>query len=352
MISRVADSCFWLTRYLERVDTWARMLDVTSGFSLDVDLEGSGRWRPLLVVVGQEEDFLERIGEDAVEDEEVVQNYLVWDARHSCSLYSAMRAVRENARTIREVMSVEMWEAINESWLWLNSRSAKRLYERERDAFYERLSSQCMLFHGICYSTMLHDDPFTFMKLGRAVERVGQTARILDVRHHSLADADESEESPADAARWLSILRTLSAYEPFFKRAANVLSGPAVAGFLLFDRTFPRSVLHNLDRARGLLMRLRESEPPGSRSESWEALERLRGSVLQLDIEEVHRLGLHETLTWIVDDTALLCDAIHDEYLDPPLAALRARVKGTIGLQAGVSEAGGSSVASQSQIQS
>lgn len=351
MISRVAESCFWLTRYLERVDTWARMLDVTSGFSLDVDLAGSGRWRPLLVVVGQEEDFLARIGEDSIEDADVVQNYLVWDREQPCSLYSSARAVRENGRTIREVMSVEMWEAVNESWLWLNSRSARRLYERERDAFYQRLSSQCMLFHGVCYSTMLHDDPFTFMKLGRAVERIGQTARTLDVRHHALEDPAEREESPADAARWLSILRSCSAYEPFFKRATNVLSGPAVAGFLLFDRTFPRSVLHNLDRARGLLLRLRENEPRHSRSPSWEALERLRGSVLQLDIEEVHHLGLHEVVTWIVDDTARLCEAIHDEYLDPPLAALRARVKGSIWSLADAPDESASSQASQSQIQ-
>lgn len=326
MISRVADSCFWLTRYLERVDTWSRLLEVTSSFSLDVDLDGAERWRPLVVVVGQEEDFLERIGPDQIENGEVVQDYLVWDAGHPFSLYSSSRAVRENARTIREVMSVEMWEAVNESWLWLNSRSARRLYERERDAFYDRLCSQCMMFHGICYSTMLHEDPFTFMKLGRAIERVGQTARILDVRHHALRDLEKGEESPLDAAQWLAILRSCSAYEPFFKRATNVLSGPAVAQFLLLDRTFPRSVLHNLDRARGLLVRLHEGETPPSRSPSWEALEKLRGSILQLDIDEVRRLGLHETLTWIVGETSRLCDAIHDEYLEPPLEALRARL--------------------------
>jgi uncharacterized alpha-E superfamily protein len=327
LISRVADSCFWLTRYLERVDTWSRLLDITSSFSLDVDLEGAGRWRPLVIVVGQEEDFLERYGDDEIENGELVQDYLVWDDEHPFSLYSSARAARENARTIREVMSVEVWEAVNESWLWLNSASARRLFERERGAFYERLSSQCMMFHGICYSTMLHEDPFTFMKLGRAIERVGLTARILDVRHHALEEHAEREESPADAAQWLAILRSCSASEPFFKRATNVLSGLAVAQFMLFDRTFPRSVLHNLDRARGLLLRLRESDGPDHASPSWEALERLRGSLLQMDIEDVLKLGLHETLTWIVDDTARLCDAIRDEYLEPSLDSLRARVE-------------------------
>ena len=327
MISRVADSCFWLTRYLERVDTWSRLLDVTSSFSLDVGPDGSGRWRPLVIVVGQEKDFLERIGAAGMEDAEVVQHYLVWEERHPASLFSSIRAVRENARTIREAMSVEMWEAVNKSWLWLTSRSAKRLYDRERGAFYERLSSDCMMFHGICYSTMLHEDPFTFMKLGRAVERIGQTSRILDVRHHALAESSQDdEESAAMAARWLAILRSCSAYEPFFKRAANVLSGSAVAEFLLFERTFPRSVLHNLDRVRGLLERLRQSNDATGKSPAWESLERFRGSVLQLDMDEVQRQGIHRVATWLVDETAVLCNAIHEEFLDPSIDSLRARV--------------------------
>ncbi len=328
MISRVADSCFWLTRYLERVDTWSRLLDVTSSFSLDVGPDGSGRWRPLVIVVGQEKDFIERIGAAGMEDAEIVQHYLVWDDRHPASLYSSMRAVRENARTIREAMSVEMWEAVNKSWLWLTSRSAKRLYDRERGAFYERLSSDCMMFHGICYSTMLHEDPFTFMKLGRAVERIGQTSRILDVRHHALAESSQDdEESAAMAARWLAILRSCSAYEPFFKRAANVLSGSAVAEFLLFERTFPRSVLHNLDRVRGLLERLRQSNDVTGKSPAWDSLERFRGSVLQLDMEEVRRQGLHRVATWLVDETSVLCDAIHEDFLAPSIESLRARVR-------------------------
>jgi uncharacterized alpha-E superfamily protein len=223
-------------------------------------------------------------------------------------------------------MSVEMWEAMNEGWLWLNSRSAKRLYDRERDAFYQRLRTQCMLFYGTCYSTMLHEDPYTFMTLGRAVERIGQTARLLDVRHHALHDREDGEASPVDALQWLAILRSCSAYEPFFKRASHVLSGSAVAQFMLFDRTFPRAILHNLDRVRGFLLRLRDPTDAYVRSPSWEALERMRGSLLQMDIDDVRRIGLHETLTWIVEETAHLCEAIHDEFLDPPLDMLRARV--------------------------
>jgi len=325
MISRVANSCFWLTRYIERVDTWSRLLDVTSGFSLDVGVVGTGRWRPLIIIVGQEEDFLERFGEEAVEDSEIVQRYLVWDDENPYSIYSSATAVRENARMIREEISVEMWEAVNEFWLWLKSRSAKRLFEREREAFYQRICSQCMMFYGICYSTMLHEDPYTFITLGRAVERVGQSARLLDLRHHALQEGEDEGASPIDAAQWIAILRSCSAYDPFFKRASSVLGGPAVAQFMVFDRAFPRSILHNLDRVRVFLTRLRSADKDHA-SPSWEALERFRGSLLQMDMDDIQRAGLHETLTWIVEQTAVLCDAIHMEYLEPTEESLRERL--------------------------
>lgn len=336
MISRVAESCFWLTRYLERVDTGSRLLGVNAGFSLDVELARAGRWRPLVIVMGQEEDFLARFGESEIEDGEIVQRYLVWDADNPFSVYSSLRAVRSNARTIREAMSVEMWEAVNDLWLWMNGRPAKRLYDREREAFYQHVCSQCLMFHGTTYSTMLHDTPYTFLAFGRAIERAGQSARLLDLRHHALQDRDPADVEgveAVDAAEWIAILRSCSAYEPFFKRAEHVLSGAAVAEFVLFDRTFPRSVLHNLDRSRGLLARLLAGEAPGHRSASWEALERLRGSLLQMDIDDVRHLGLHETCTWLVDDLARLCETIHAEFFDPSIESLRARLPGILAQQ-------------------
>ena len=328
MISRVADSCFWIARYVERVDMLARLLGVTNASQLDVPLRDAERWHPLIIVTGDEEDFLKRIGQASIDDPEVVQEYLTWDPDHPSSILASLRWARENARTVREVLSVEMWESINDAWLWLKGRSARRLYNKERDEFYRHLSRQCMLFHGICYSTMLHEEPFVFMKLGRAVERAGQTPRILDVKHHSLGDKPREEETAADAAQWLAILRSCSAYDPFFKKAHNVLGGPAVAGFLLLDRTFPHAVLHNLDRARGLMTRLLEGDPPGMRRASWERLERFRGTLMQMTPNDVQQQGIHEILTWIVDEAGELCTAIHYDYLDPSLDQLRASVRG------------------------
>jgi uncharacterized alpha-E superfamily protein len=323
MISRVADSCFWLTRHLERVDTLARLLDVYHAFQLDIDLPTSERWRPLVIVTGQEEDFRARVGDAHVDDGEAVQRYLTWDGEHACSLFASVRGARENARTIRESMSVETWEVVNDLWLWIRSRSAQALYARNRSAFYAHLGRQCTLFHGICHGTMLHEEPFVFMKLGRAVERIGQTARILDVKHHSLGITSSEHESTIDAAQWLAILRSCCAFDPFFKRPANTLSGPAVLGFLLFDRAFPHSVMHGLDQTAELLGPMRRTDPPGIRRRSWSLLDRFRGELRQMTMQDVQELGVHRVLTWIVDTTTALCSAIHDDYLDPPVDALR-----------------------------
>ncbi|MEM9176604.1 MAG: alpha-E domain-containing protein [Myxococcota bacterium] len=312
MISRVAESCFWLSRYLERIDTWSRVLDVNSSFRLDIPQSTPEQWRPLVIVLGQEADFLERIGAEHFEDAEVVQRYLVWDETNPSSILSAARAVRENARTIREVISVEMWALVNEFWLWINGRSARRLFDRDRDAFYARVNSHCLMFHGTRYSTMLHDTPYSFIVLGRAVERAGLVARVLDVHHHALRDREET--SPADAAQWIAILRSCSAYEPFFKLSSSVLSGAAVAEFMLFDRTFPRSVMYNLDRTGGLLQQILRERPEALPPASQTAFERVIGSFIQMDVEDVLEVGLHETLTLIVDGVAQLCDAIEYDF--------------------------------------
>jgi uncharacterized alpha-E superfamily protein len=317
MISRVAESCFWLNRYVERVEVLARMLGVNLAFQLDVALADAERWRPLVVVTGQEADFLERTEVGLRDDPETVQEYLTWNEESPSSLLSSLRGARENARTIRETISLEMWETLNDLWVWLAEPEARRLYEHDRQAFYARLRNQCLLFHGIAQVTMLHEDPFEFMRLGTALERVGQTARILDVKHHSVGPTRETEESPAEIAQWLAILRFCSGVEPFLKRRTAAPSGRSVAQFLLFDRAFARSVLHNVDRTGNFLRLVRPSSKSPIGADSQALLSELRSQLSSMTIESVLAEGLHEVLSRIVDATAELSNAIHAEFFDP-----------------------------------
>jgi len=319
LISRVAESCFWLNRYMERVEVMSRILGVNLAFQLDADLEEGERWRPLVIVTGQEVDFLARTDAARIDDAETVQEYLTWSEDNPSSLRASLRAARDNARTIRETISLEMWETLNDLWIWLGEREARRLYRADRSAFYMRLRNQCLLFHGVAQGTMLHEDPFEFMRLGTALERVGQTARVLDVKHHSVGPTSEpaDEESPAEVAQWLAVLRFCSGVEPFLKRHTASPSGAAVAEFLLFDRAFARSVLHNLDRT-GNFLRLvvpRGEATIGARSRA--LLGDMRKRLGGMGIDQVLHEGLHETLTWIVEQSAALSETIHDEFFDP-----------------------------------
>jgi len=326
MISRVAEGCFWLTRYLERVETLARLLDVHYALHIDAVLPVEERWRVLVDVAGEREDFVARLGAGALDDGEAVQHYLTWDEEHPASLYRALGAARENARTVREIMSLESWEAINDVWLWLRGSDARRLYDRDRGAFWERLTRSALLFHGVSFATMLHDEPLTFMKLGRAVERASQTARILATHldHRDHGDLRRGEaRGPVDAARCVAALRSCCAYDPFLRSGQPVPGPRAVTRFLLFDETLPRSVLFNLDEARRLLATLRRRDPIGMPRRSRTALERQRGELLQMSPDDLDRRGTGATLAWTIDATSHLCDAIHDDYLDPPMPWLR-----------------------------
>ena len=321
MISRVAEACFWLNRHVERVESMAWLLDVNLSFQLDVSLPEAERWLPLVVVAGQEAHYRSHAPASRLDSAERVQNYLVWDEENPVSIVSALGWARENARTIRETISLEMWETLNSAWLWLDRRATKNLYERDRHAFYVWLRDRCHLFHGVAQATMLHEDPFEFMRLGSALERAGQTARILDVKHHSIGPGEREVELPAEAAQWLATLRSCAAVEPFYKRPENTLSGAAVARFLLFDRVFPRSVLHNLLRAQNFLELVRppDGTPVGERSEA--LLSAAVSHVESLDPGKQVGERLHETLTRVVNEVSAICDAIHGEFFDPAPAA-------------------------------
>jgi len=203
--------------------------------------------------------------------------------------------------------------------VWLGERAARRLYGSDRQAFYAHLRNQCLLMHGVAQATMLHEDPFEFMRLGTALERVGQTVRILDVKYHSVGPTvgAEDAESPTEIAQWLAILRFCSGVEPFLKQRNAAPSGKSVAQFLLFDRAFARSVLHNLDRTLNFvrLVRPPDRSPIGQRSEA--LVLQVRDELSAMTIESVLAEGLHEVLTRLVHSTAEISDALHRDFFDP-----------------------------------
>jgi len=320
VISRVAENCYWLMRYVERCDTMARLLRVHAGMMLDNVLPEDRTWLPLLIVAGEEPAFEERFGAEGVGDGELVQKYLTWDDSHSASIFSSLRSARENARTIRETISLEMWNTLNSLWLWLGEDETREMFDSEREMFYHEVNDRCHLFRGVWHNTVLHEEPFHFMRLGLNLERAGMTARILDLHHHALSEASQAPTEAVDAVEWIAILRTRYAYEPFFKKRRSALGGRGVAEFLLQEESFPSSVAYAVARAQQALERIRpEGSVIGLRSA--ELLNVLRSTVLNLDVGRAIDSNIHGVLTHIVEHTAELSQVISEEYFHAAVSA-------------------------------
>lgn len=318
MISRVAENCFWLSRYVERADTTSRLVSVHRLGILDTDIHEGQRWKPIVVVSGEQARFEEMLGEEAYNDDERAEYYLTWEEKNPASIFSSFAGARENARTTREVVSREMWETINTAWQWLKSPSARKEYQQNREKFYGRIRATCAAFHGDCHDTMLHDEPFDFLRLGAHAERAGQTARVMDLKHHWITGSDETDyETPQESAQWMGLLRLCSAVEPFFKRYSSAPTGPLVMHFILTDPSFPRSILHSLERVENFVKRINVRTHGEKKSKTMElavqAVARLRATApAKLDGQ-----SLHLELTEIIGLLAEICNQVAADYFYP-----------------------------------
>jgi uncharacterized alpha-E superfamily protein len=309
MISRVAEHCFWMSRYLERAENTARVLDVNQTLLLDFDVPLEQQWQPLLIISGIH-DFARPA------DAETVQDYLTWDCDNPCSIASSLAAARENARVVREVISGELWERLNYYHLWLQGPAARELYGRDRGEFYNQVRRINQLLHGIGEATMSRDEAWDFFQLARYLERASQTARILDVKYHILLPTPEYIGAPIDGAHWAAILKSCSGYEVFHKQRSTSELGTAVAEFLIFDRHFPRSVRHCIHACRMSAHRIsgREKNQPGNAAER--LLDALSDWLHLVTIEDLVRTGLHESLTSVIDRIHEIGDAVHGTFFD------------------------------------
>jgi uncharacterized alpha-E superfamily protein len=323
VISRVADHCFWYGRYVERAEATARMLAASVSLALDAELPAAQVWRPVVVVSGEEARFRERHCDGTDEhaswgDAELVQRFMVWDEDHGTSLVRSIRGARWNARSIREVLSLETWEATNELHLWIGSDSAQTTYAQHRDAFYSHARRGTQLALGLMRSTMLHDEPLDFIWLGVLLERVSQTARMLDVHHHAFTHrtAGPAGDEIVETALWLSLLRALSGSEAYLKRSAGRVSSDAVARFLVSEPAFPRSIAYCVHSAYDRLCDIRppdKHERPGGAS--LEQLRVLDTWVAARANEPLTSASVHELLTHVVDEVHEICELLGKELL-------------------------------------
>ena len=308
MISRVADHCFWMGRYLDRAESTARLLQVTRALAFDAEIPALECWRPLVTVSGQYPDFLERFGAEAVGDGEVVQQYMTWAPENMVSIRTSVRAARESARSIREVLSGDIWQTTNQLFLWFMGEDAGTQYMQDREEVYRRVRASTQLCLGLVRSTMLHDEPMDFLWLGVMLERLGQTARILDMHHHMLAGSSNQHQI-LETGVWLSLLRACSGFEAFMRRHQGRVSQAGVVSFLLFEPAFPRSLRYCIHSALGMLRRVWPERTRAVEATTVERLEALERALLDHERQGLST-SIHELLTHVVDEASAMCVAV------------------------------------------
>ncbi|MDF0650333.1 MAG: hypothetical protein CV081_04785 [Nitrospira sp. LK265] len=290
MLSRVASSIYWLNRYIERAENYARFMEVNLNLSLDLPRGTTEQWEPLVATTGDHERFTGRYGKAT---RETVIQFLLADATNSNSILSCLLAARENARTVREVISTEMWEQVNRFYLMVRDGVSKGLSSKTLHTFLTDVKANSHLFLGITDATMSHGEGWHFARLGRLLERADKTSRILDVKYFMLLPTVAEVGTPFDIIQWSALLKSASALEMYCKQHGRI-SPNTVAEFLILNPNFPRAIRYCLIKAEDSLHAIVGSESDRHSNLAEKRLGRLRSEMDYADMADILSAGLHE----------------------------------------------------------
>lgn len=318
MLSRVANSIHWMSRYLERAENTARFIDVNLHMILDVPVAYEHQWAPLVAVTGDSDAFKARYGE-ATQD--AVVQFLVFDRENPNSIYNCLAAARENARSTREAISSEMWEQMNRTYLMVRDAESTRRVWSEAASFFSHFKKACHLFNGTADATMTHGEGWHFMRMGRLLERADKTSRMLDVKYFILLPETEYVGSPYDSLQWTALLKSASALE-MYRKEHHRITPRNVAEFLVLDADFPRSMRHCLIDAEESAKAIAGSAPRSFRNTAEQRLGRLRSELDYTGIDEIFTLGLHEYLDDFQARLNGIGEAIHETFFALPASPI------------------------------
>ncbi len=310
MLSRVADSLYWMNRYIERAENIARFIHVNLHLQLDLPNGGGNQWHPLIRTTGDEKLFAERCG-TATQDN--VIHFLTFDQENPNSVVSCLRSARENARSIRETISSEMWQQLNSFYLKVHRPSAAADAGDAPHEFFTSIINNTHLFDGKTHATMSHNEGWHFGRLGKMMERADKTSRILDVKYYILLPQIEYVGMPFDTIQWAALLKSASALEMYRQRYNNITPS-TVSQFLLQDAQFPRSILYCLNTASNSLQAITTENGLPSCPAQYQ-IAALSRSIADANIKDVIHGGLHEYLDDLQTRVNAIDDAIYQTFL-------------------------------------
>jgi uncharacterized alpha-E superfamily protein len=292
VLSRAAESVYWMSRYAERAENVARFLDVSLQVMLDFPDTRGNPWGAVVDATGDEEGFAERYGAPTRDS---VVRFLTVDPGSPNSILSCLQLARENARSIREAISSEMWEQINKWYLLVRDFAANPSVIDDPHELLAAVKEASHLFVGVTYLTMTHGEAWHFGRLGRVLERADQTSRIVDAKETLIHARPQDAGGGLDGVDLSALLRSVSALEMYRKRHGRI-EHAQVIGFLVLDKWFPRSIRHCLEKGQESLCAIAgaSSEAPATRPER--LLGRLAAEYEYAVVEEILAAGLHEHL--------------------------------------------------------
>lgn len=316
MLSRVANTFYWMVRYVERADNLARLIDVNQQLLLDSERLDSNRlaafWQPIILSAGDQETF------DALHsggDSAAAIDFLAMDMRNPNSIRSCIIQARENARTVRDQLSDELWEEINSLYLFVRSEGAARLLADDPARFHRDIRRAAETFLGIAASTIARNEAWEFMSMGRHLERADKTTRFLDIS--SYLPGEEVRRTSFDSLHWSAILRSCGALGAY-RSVQREIDARGVFEFLIFARDFPRSVAFCIEAVDAALHRISGS-PRGSFINE---AERLSGRLLaELNfgaIDEALAVGMHHYLDLLQQRFNAIGGAIFESFVLMP----------------------------------
>ncbi|MHB8454145.1 MAG: alpha-E domain-containing protein [Acidiferrobacterales bacterium] len=310
MLSRVASAVYWMARYIERAENTARLINVNTNLVLDTPRGISPGWAPLIMITGNEALFEKAHG--APNERSVVQ-FLMVDRDNSGSILSSLSLARENARTVRDIVPREAWEEVNNLYLFARDNLQSGLSQRGRYDYLRRIVGGTQQITGLLAGTMSNDHAYNFLRMGRNLERSDMTARIIDVRSASLLP-QQTELTPFENIQWMSVLKSLSAYQMYRRHMQARVQRPAVLRFLLQDRSFPRAFCHCMGEVEAALRQL----PRSARALGLVAQTQHR--VLVTDVGVLVQEALHEYIDVLELALANLDREITATYFTPQRA--------------------------------
>jgi uncharacterized alpha-E superfamily protein len=293
MLSRIADSLFWLARYIERAEDTARILDVNYHMLLERSQDSYHlRWEPLLVMSGEENLFRRLYSEATAEN---VFEFLAFRPNNPSSIVQCIGKARENARTIRDYISREMWEDINGLYHMVTRFNPRDEIVAGPHRFCDKIKFGTHRFHGVTDATLPHDEGWQFLRIGWSLERAEMTSRLVDVQYQKLLDELPTVGTP-DNHQWMAVLRSVGAFEAYHRQYHSSIEPEKVAGMLILHSQHPRSIRFSTTEVQSGLRAISGSVPGSYANEA----ERLAGKVVERlsydKIEEIFKHGLHTYL--------------------------------------------------------